>query len=115
MKDQNVYRKLDNGRYQPYGVCYEPDNLPDGIWYVRHHEYSREMSNIKYLQGLFKVGDSEQVNIPQLCGLADYADEILRSEEFSTLMGKGYSVQDIVTLTVSKVFEINKRIEEKKR
>ena len=41
MKDNNVYRKMDNGRYVPVGVyCGDDQWLPDGIWYVRHHDNS---------------------------------------------------------------------------
>jgi hypothetical protein len=114
MKDENVYRKMDNGRYVPFGVCYEPDNMPDGIWYVRHREYSKSTTSVPYMQGLFKVGDAKQVDITELCGMEDLCDYIMESKEFNDTVKneEGCTLNDIVHVCVKKL--VDKAQEQKK-
>lgn len=107
MKDENVYRRGDNGRYIPYGICCEPDNMPDGIWYVRHRDYSRSTTSVNYMQGLFKVGDAMEIDLTKLCGMEDLVDYIMDSKEFRETAdySKGYSLNDIVHVCVAKLVE----------
>lgn len=107
MKDENVYRKMDNGRYVPFGVCCEPDNMPDGLWYVRHREHGKSTTSIPYLQGLFKVGDAKQVDVTELCGMEDLCGYIMESKDFRDMInyGTGYSINDIVHFCVKKLVD----------
>ena len=116
MKNENVYIKNKNGHYTPIGLNY--DYLPDGIWYVRHHEGCNSRSNVKYLEGLYKLASNDDFeDIKQLCSLEDYNDYILDSQEFRDLMNnpKGYTLNELVSLCVSLVFKKNNDIKYKKR
>lgn len=107
MRNENVYRKGDNGRYIPFGICCEPDNMPDGIWYVRHKNYSRGMTSISYLEGLFKVGDAKYIDVTEICGMEDLCDYIIDSPEFREVINcsKGYSINDLVHVCVKKLVD----------
>ena len=107
MKDNNVYLKTDRGRYIPYGVCYQPEHLPDGIWYVRHTDYGKSITSVKYIEGLYKVGDSKSIDLTELCGMEDLCEYITNSKEFKeTINSKsGFSSNDIVHLCVKKLVE----------
>lgn len=107
MKDNNVYLKNDKGRYIPYGVCYQPEYLPDGIWYVRHTDYGKSTTSVKYLEGLYKMGDVKSIDLTELCGMEDLCDYITRSKEFKELMNSktGFSPNDIVHICVKKLVE----------
>ena len=86
MKDNNVYRKMDNGRYVPVGIyCGDGRWLPDGIWYVRHHTHSWSMSNGSYLQGIFEIPRKEPIDMSAICDMKDLVDEIMSSEEFRNI------------------------------
>lgn len=105
----NVYKKNKNGTYTPIGLL--TDYLPDGIWYVRHHEHCHSTTNINYLEGLYKLADSSDFkDIKQICSLQEYADFILDSQEFRDLTSnpKGYTLNELVALCVSQVFKKNK-------
>lgn len=113
--NENVYRKDDNGCYVPIGLnC---DYLPDGIWYVRHHEGCHSISNVPYLEGLYKLASRDDFDdIKQLCSLQDYTDYILDSQEFRDTLDnpKGYTLNELVSLCVSLVFKKNNDIKYKK-
>ena len=113
MKDENVYRKLDNGRYQAFGVYYHPNYLTDGIYYVRHKEAGRSISSVPYIAGLFRVGYSKEIDIPTLCGMEDLCDKITESKEFRELVDKGsYSIQDIIHVCVKVLYDEAKKEKE---
>ena len=116
MKDFNVYRKKDNGRYEPFGVQYDKDYLPDGIWYVRHHDYSRGLTSVGYLQGLFKVGEKNEIDITEICGMEDLVDYITHSDEWCETLNspKGYTLNDIVHICVKKLVDKAKEQKDKK-
>ena len=108
MKDNNVYRKMDNGRYVPVGIyCGDDRWLPDGIWYVRHHDNVYSMSSLKHLEVIFKTGDAKNVDLTELCGMEDLCDYIMSSQEFKNMMDsdKGFSVSDLVHICVKKLNE----------
>lgn len=110
MKDENVYRKMDNGRYAAYGVCCEPSNLPDGIWYVRHKDHSHAITSVPYMQGLFKMGNAKQVDVTEICGMEDLCDYIMDSKEWREMMNdeNGHTLNDLVHLCVAKIVEKSK-------
>ena len=81
MTDDNVYFKKGNGRYEPIGVRVNRDYLPDGIYYIRHHEYGRSTTSVPYLAGVFRIGDATKIDIPTICGLEDMVDKITNTEE----------------------------------
>ena len=111
MKDDNIYVKKDNGRYVPYGRMYNENYMYDGIWYVRHNENSKSITNVDYMEGLFRVGDRpEAIDVPQLCAMADYTDYVLSSKEMQDLMNKGFSFNDLVSKIVALVIEKNKEL-----
>lgn len=109
-KDENVYLKNDNGRYQAFGVCYQPDYLSDGIWYVQHHDYGRSVTSVPYIAGLFRVGEAKEIDIPTLCGLEDMCNKIYDSEEYRNLINSknGYCIQDIVHVCVKIMYDESK-------
>ena len=98
MKDDKVYRKADNGRYIPFGICCQPDHMQDGIWYVRHGEGSRTTTSVGYMAGLFKMGDSKTIDVTKLCGMEDLCDEIMNSKEFNEVINRkeGHSISDML-------------------
>lgn len=107
MKDNNVYVRKDNGRYEAFGVQVNREYLPDGIYYVRHHQYGRTTTSVPYMAGLFRIGDAKKIDIPTICGLEDVVDAITESQEYRDLMGKGgYSMMDIIHLCVKKMYDI---------
>ena len=112
MKDNNIYIKKDNGRYVPYGIAVNEDYLFDGIWYVRHNDYSRSITNAdKYLPSLFKLGDKpEKIDIPKLCAMNDYVNYVLESKEFKELCDNGkFSFNDLTSKIVALVIDLNKK------
>ena len=114
--NENVYKKNKHGTYTPIGLSC--DYLPDGIWYVRHHEGCHSTTNVGYLEGLYKLGDQDSFkDITQICSLQEYTDFILDSQEFRDLMNnpKGYTLNELVSLCVSQVFKKNKNKRKKKR
>ena len=116
MKSENVYKIDNNGNYVPIGL--DCDYLPDGIWYVRHHDHVHSISNIKYLEGLFKLSDTTDFpDIKQICSLQEYADFILDSKEFKDLIlnERGYTLNELVSLCVSQVFKKNKSLKSRRR
>jgi hypothetical protein len=113
----NVYKKDKNGKYVPFGLRYDENYLPDGIWYVRHHEGCHSMSNVPYLEGLYKLASPEDFgDIKQLCSLQEYSDFIMDSQEFRDLIDdpKGYTISELVSLCVGLVFKKNKSKKKKK-
>lgn len=115
MKNDNIYMKGDNGRYIPFGVCYQPNYLPDGIWYVRHHDHGWASTAVSYMQGLFKVGDAKELDITELCGMEDLCDYIMSSKEYIDTISnsKGYSINDIIHVCVQKLVDKAKEQKEK--
>ena len=116
MKNENVYKKDINGNYVPFGLEY--DYLPDGIWYVRHHEGCNSISNVGYLEGLYKLSDADDfIDIKQLCSLQEYVDFILDSDEFKNMLNneKGYTLNELISLCVSQVFKKNNKNKIKRR
>lgn len=121
-KDDNIYIKMDNGRYRPYGVRYNEPYMYDGIWYVRHHENSVGTTNVdNYMEGLFRVGDRpEKIDVPKLCAMQDYVDYVLNSKEIREMMDKGYyswneMVCKVVALVVDKNEQYKKEAKKKKK
>lgn len=113
----NVYRKLPNGRYQPFGVYGDFDYLPDGLWYIRHSEYSKATTSVSYLAELFKVGDSKYIDIQELAGMQDLVEKVTHSSEYmeATNREKGFCAQDIVSVTVKVLTDIAKEQKEKNK
>lgn len=113
--DNNVYRKVGR-KYEPFGYCYKEDYLTDGIWYVRHGDYSRSLTNANYLSGIFKVGeDPGYPNIPKICSMQKYVDYVLRSPEMNEILDSGrFSWQEMVSKIVALVIDLNEKLEYKK-
>ena len=111
--DDNVYVKRGN-KYVPFGVRYDEQYLPDGIWYVHHKEHSHGHTNVDhYLSGLFKVGeDPKVVDIPKLCSMQTYVDYVLTSPEMKKIMSNDgyYSFLDLVSKITALVVNLNERI-----
>ena len=113
-KDNNIYVH-ENGRYKPIGLDIGHFDINDGIWYVRHHDHCKSITNVNYISGLFKIGDSREISVPQLAGLQDYCDYIENSDEWKEILNKGsYTLEEIVHLCVKKVFDKSKEILENK-
>ena len=106
MKDENIYIKKDNGRYEPIGVCTHRDYMFDGIWYVRHREHSVGTTSVPYIASMFHM-DTNPVNINLVCGLEDNVDYIINSDEWHELFDKkgSYTLNEIVHLCVKKLYD----------
>lgn len=111
--DNNVYYKDNNGRYKPFGVRIGENYIPDGIYYIRHTEFSKSTTNVdRYLSGIFKVGDSEVIDCPKLCRMQDYVDYILQSKELKEIENKrSYTLYELIAKIVALVFNYNKKLE----
>ena len=105
MKDNNLYRKLPNGRYKAIGVCENLDRLTDGIYVVHHYANGRSVTSIPYLEGIHKVGEAKKLDIPTLSGIEQIADYVLHSQEICELIKKSFSVADVVRVAIRKTLE----------
>ena len=111
-KDDNVYIK-QGGRDKPFGLRYNQNYLPDGIWYVRHYDHSFGHTNVDhYLSGLYKVGDApESIDIPKLCSMHTYVEYVMASPEFKKIMeSHQYSFLELTAKITALVVNLNKRI-----
>ncbi len=105
--DNNVYKKNKDGTYTPIGLTH--NYLPDGIWYVRHHSGCTSISNISYLEGLYKLASpNDFIDIKQICSLQEYSDFIMDSQEFKDALENGYTLNELVSICVSMIFKKNK-------
>lgn len=111
-KDDNVYIK-QGGRYKPFGLRYDQNYLPDGIWYVRHYDHSYGHTNVDhYLSGLYKVGDApESIDIPKLCSMHTYVEYVMASPDFKKIMeSHQYSFLELTAKITALVVNLNECI-----
>ena len=103
MIDENIYRKIGR-RYIPVGRIVNFDYLQDGIWYIRHHgTVSVSMTNADHLNDIYRICGAKDLSIDVLAGMEDIANDIIHSPEMANLASKGYSVMDIIRLTITKL------------
>lgn len=103
MTDENIYRKTGR-RYIPVGRLVNFDYLQDGVWYIRHHgPMSVSATNADHLNDIYHVCGAKDLTIDVLAGMEDIANDIVHSPEMVNLMSKGYSVMDIIRLTITKL------------
>lgn len=102
MSDANLYRKVGK-RYEPIGRLINVDYLTDGIWYVHHTKHSKGITSCKHLEGVYRVGEAQHIDLAKLCGMADLSEKILDSQEFRDVVNSstGYSLHDIVDVCVN--------------
>lgn len=114
MRDENVYRKTDRGDFVPFGVVAGENYLPDGIWYVRHYDYSHGATSCNYLEGLYRKCMPDIPEIEQICGLEEYVHYVTSTDEFRQLLDsrEGCSIQDLVRISIAKAFEYNNKHKE---
>lgn len=113
--DDNVYFKQGK-KYVPFGLRYDQNYLPDGIWYVRHFDHSYGHTNVNhYLSGMYKVGETpDYIDIPKLCSMHSYTEYVMASPEFKEIMDKGYySFQELTAKIVALVVKLNETIKAK--
>ena len=113
--DDNVYIKRGR-KYIPFGMRYDENYIPDGIWYVRHFDGSYRRTNIDhYLSGLYRVGDvPEPIDVPKLCSIHSYVEYVMNSPEFREIMNKGsYSFQELVSKITALILKLNKTLKAK--
>ena len=102
---RNVYVK--NGRkYIPFGVSVDEQYIPDGIYYIRHLDHGRATTAVSHMTGLFKLGDTKHIDIPEVCGLQDVCDKIENSKEWRDLISQPVSLDEVVHFVVKKVYDI---------
>lgn len=113
MRDDNVYRCVITAsgkkKYIPFGLRYDENYLPDGIWYVRHKDGSYGIASVQWIQNMYKVGDSAVKDLPKLCGMFDYAEYVLNHPEFNEMINHPTSISDIVNKTVALIFDKNNK------
>lgn len=103
MIDENLYRK-EGRRYVPIGRLVNLDYLYDGVWYVRHHgPVSMSMTNADHLNNIYRVCGAKDLSIDVLAGMENIANDIAHSSEMVNLTSKGYSVMDIIRLTITQI------------
>lgn len=103
MTDENIYRK-EGRRYIPVGRLVNFDYLQDGIWYIRHHgPVSVSATSANHLKDIYRVCGAKDLTIDVLAGMEDIANDISHSPEMVNLASKGYSVMDIIRLTITKL------------
>lgn len=103
MTDENIYRKIGR-RYIPVGRFVNLNYLHDGVWYIRHHgTVSVSMTNADHLNDIYRVCGAKDLTIDVLAGMEDIANDIIHSPEMANLASKGYSVMDIIRLTITKL------------
>lgn len=111
MIDENIYRK-EGRRYVPVGRLVNLDYLHDGVWYVRHHgAVSMSMTNADHLNEIYRVCGAKDLSIDVLAGMENIANDIAHSSEMVNLTSKGYSVMDIIRLTITQI--INRQQQKK--
>ena len=104
--NENVYLKDKNGSFIPIGLGYK--YLPDGIWYVRHHEGCNSVTSLPYLEGLYKLSDPENFkDINKICSIKEYTDFIFSNDEFRNLLNSNYTLEELISLCVCLVFKKN--------
>mgnify|MGYP000702318157 FL=1 len=103
MTDKNIYRKAGR-RYIPVGRLVNLNYLRDGVWYIRHHgPMSASTTNADHLNDIYRVCGAKDLTIDVLAGMEDIANDIVHSPEMANLASKGYSVMDIIRLTITKL------------
>lgn len=113
-KDTNFYIKQGR-RYKAIGEFFPDNALGDGIWYVRHHSNGKAITNLDYIQGIYKVGDSKQIDLPLLCGMQDLTDYVMRSYEFTELTNKGYSMYELVGKIIALIYKKQNELKDNKK
>jgi len=118
-KCETIYRKGDSGRYIPFGIHAPGIFMSDGLWLVRHTEGTSSISNVKYLEAdaIAKIGDAykDKITIDDVCSAEEYANYIMESEEYKTLVKAGYSLNDFVHLCVMKALQRTMELKNKQQ
>ena len=102
MIDENVYRK-EGRRYVPFGRVVNMDYFNDGIWYIHHRPSVKSYTNMEHLTGVYRVCGAKDLSIDVLAGMENIANDIAHSSEMVNLTSKGYSVMDIIRLTITQI------------
>lgn len=103
MIDENLYCKAGR-RYIPVGRLVNLNYLRDGVWYIRHHgTVSVSMTNADHLNDIYRVCGAKDLSIDVLAGMENIANDIAHSPEMVNLTSKGYSVIDIIRLTITQL------------
>lgn len=111
MIDENLYYKAGR-RYIPVGRLVNLNYLHDGVWYVRHHgAVSMSITNAGHLNNIYRVCGAKDLSIDVLAGMENIANDIAHSSEMVNLTSKGYSVMDIIRLTITQI--INRQQQKK--
>jgi hypothetical protein len=115
MDDNNVYRKLPNGRYKAIGYQYNNDWLSDGVWICRVKKGGKSIVNGEYYApkyGLFKAGDNRPVDYTKLGGCSELTEYIANSLSHLDDDGKlgiyNISIHDAAVQIVKDVLEQSK-------
>ena len=102
MIDENIYRK-EGRRYVPFGRVVNMDYFNDGIWYIHHSPGVKSYTNMEHLTGVYRICGAKELSFDVLAGMEDIANDIAHSSEMVNLTSKGYSVMDIIRLTITQI------------
>ena len=76
--DNALYRRVGK-KYEPVSMMMEANSLPEGVWVVMKHKYSRQYANADYLLkvfGLEKASDIEETPLSKIGGMAKLGDHL---------------------------------------
>lgn len=108
---ETLYRKIRNtqtGSTRYYPVYTTGDTLPDGIWYIHSRPGVRGTTDVNYIAELLRIGDAKDIDITEICGASNIADEVMRDERVQEVWSRSHSLQDIVYATVGVLLEKSK-------
>src|SRR5574344_625163 len=89
------------------------DYLRDVLGYVKHSSYSRSRTSFSYLENIYKVRDAKQIDIPEICGMANLAQEVMENDSMQELLAETFtSYQDVIAKTISILVQKSKKLKD---
>lgn len=115
MKDNNVYIKKDNGRYEATGLQYDHNWLGDGIWSVTHDEGCTSIRNLNHYGNIIKVGDTKYPDFSKLAGVLEIADKVVSSDVVRDMLNKPHNLYDACSTIIGEAVRITNEVNEKSK
>jgi len=107
-EDSNVYQRVSENEYKPIGIQQSSDILYDGLWLVHHHEHSRGITSMDYIEGIQRIGPAIEPDLSKIAGLYLSGEKIMALPEFQEMIRKGCSVLEIVNFVIGHLYKEGK-------